>query len=143
MSADDKKSAEAEVRSYTDSLPQDKSSTNTSVSGNPDNREGIARKIWLAGLGAYGETLSNAVSLAEHAGSEGQKLFNELVSRGEQIQDATESHIENTRLTIEQRIEMARKQLTAFSSPAELSKKVGELTAKMDKLSADINNRDD
>ena len=50
-----------------------------------------ARKIWLAGIGAYGRAFSEAQESLAKMSDDTSKLFEDLVERGEEIEDAVES----------------------------------------------------
>lgn len=51
----------------------------------------MARKIWLAGIGAYGRAFSEAQESLARVGDETSKMFDDLVERGEEIEDTVES----------------------------------------------------
>lgn len=46
----------------------------------------VARKIWLAGVGAYGRAYTNTRDRAQQAGTISSEMFDELVERGEKIE---------------------------------------------------------
>jgi len=57
----------------------------------PSNRGAdTARKIWLAGIGAYGRAFSEAQESITRVGEETSKVFDDLVSRGETIEETME-----------------------------------------------------
>jgi hypothetical protein len=58
------------------------------------------RKIWLAGIGAYGRAFSEAQGSLNRIGAETSKLFDDLVRRGEEI----ESHFESRRQDLADRV---------------------------------------
>jgi len=47
----------------------------------------IARKIWLAGVGAYGRILSETQGAVEKLASSANETFDELVAKGEEVED--------------------------------------------------------
>ncbi|MBL4617642.1 MAG: phasin family protein [Robiginitomaculum sp.] len=47
----------------------------------------LARKIWLAGVGAYGQAYTNTREGMEKAGAYSSEVFDELVERGEKIEE--------------------------------------------------------
>ena len=51
----------------------------------------MARKIWLAGVGAYGRAFSDAQESLAKLSDETSKHFEDLVQRGEEIEDAVET----------------------------------------------------
>jgi len=52
-----------------------------------ESNETLARKIWLAGLGAYGKSVEDAHEQIDKASHEASKLFHDLVSKGQSIED--------------------------------------------------------
>ena len=62
-----------------------------------EKTEEIARKIWLAGLGAYGQGIDNMTSGYGKVNSETKSLFEKLVSRGEELENLTLKTIKETR----------------------------------------------
>ncbi|VAV89976.1 hypothetical protein MNBD_ALPHA06-2086 [hydrothermal vent metagenome] len=53
----------------------------------------LARKIWLAGVGAYGRAYTGTRDGLEQASSMTSDVFDELVERGEKIEDDVRSSI--------------------------------------------------
>ena len=53
----------------------------------PESNETVARKIWLAGLGAYGKSVEDAHGQIDKASEEASKFFHDLVSKGQSIED--------------------------------------------------------
>jgi len=51
----------------------------------------MARKIWLAGIGAYGRAFSDAQESIAKMSDETSKYFEDLVSRGEEIESEVEA----------------------------------------------------
>ncbi len=51
----------------------------------------MARKIWLAGIGAYGRAFSDAQESLARVSDETSKYFEDLVQRGEEIEDTVET----------------------------------------------------
>ena len=83
---------------------------------NTEKAEELAKSVWLAGLGAYSRTFEEFSerqedwqeklhSRYEIINAEGQKVFEELVSRGKELQDDAEKAIEHGRETLEDRVE--------------------------------------
>ena len=52
-------------------------------------QESLARKIWLAGLGAYGRAVTDAAENVAKASAETAKKFEELAQRGADIEAKT------------------------------------------------------
>jgi polyhydroxyalkanoate synthesis regulator phasin len=102
--------------------------------------EDFARKIWLAGLGAYGKSIDEAQGRYEKLSSETTKVFDELVVKGEKIESETKEKIID-KTNIEERVADVRKKLglDKGSSDAridELSDKIDALTDVVNKLVA-------
>ena len=53
----------------------------------------IARKIWLAGVGAYGRAYDNAQDAAEKFAAGANQTFDELVAKGEELEDVVRKSI--------------------------------------------------
>lgn len=50
-----------------------------------------ARKIWLAGIGAYGKAFTDAQESLAKVTGDTSKAFEELVAKGEEIEDTVEA----------------------------------------------------
>lgn len=106
-----------------------------------NNAEEVARKIWLAGLGAYGKSYDEAKGQVESLSSSATKLFDELVEKGEALEGHAKGKIkENT--NIESRVAEVRSKLGLDKQSnedqiAELSAKIDALTTAVAKLSAE------
>jgi len=61
-----------------------------------EKTEEVGRKIWLAGLGAYGQSFDSMQGRYDCLSNETRGLFEKLVARGEQLEDQTRSAIKNT-----------------------------------------------
>ncbi|GAA6185082.1 MULTISPECIES: phasin family protein [Alteromonadaceae] len=93
--------------------------------------EDFARKIWLAGLGAYGKSFDEAQGQYEKLTSEAGKVFEELVEKGEVLETEAKAKIK-AKTNVEERVTEVRKKLGLDSSSSE--DKVEELSAKIDAL---------
>ena len=54
----------------------------------------VAKKIWLAGLGAYGRAFTEAQDQLEKIGKESSKLFDQLVEKGQELEGEANERIE-------------------------------------------------
>jgi polyhydroxyalkanoate synthesis regulator phasin len=108
--------------------------------------EEMARKIWLAGLGAYGKGYEEVKGRIESLSTESNKLFDELVVKGEKLETEGKDKVTQVKddvlakTEIEARIETVRTKLGLVKSDnapkiEELSSKIDELTAAIAKLS--------
>ena len=59
------------------------------VNNTIETAEEVARKIWLAGLGAYGKSFEEVKRQYEKLNGETSRLFEELVSKGEKLEADT------------------------------------------------------
>ena len=57
-----------------------------SIKGKVNEAEEFARKIWLAGLGAYGKSFDEAQGRYEKMSVEASKMFDDLVVKGSKIE---------------------------------------------------------
>tara|TARA_R110001592_G_scaffold1212_8_gene7190 strand:+ start:19328 stop:19693 length:366 start_codon:yes stop_codon:yes gene_type:complete len=106
------------------------------VKSKVNQAEDLARKIWLAGIGAYGKGFDEAQDQYEKLNTEATKLFNELVVKGEKLEGDTKEKFqtekENVRSNVEARVADVRTKLGLDKNEAD--EKIEELSAKIDAL---------
>ncbi|MBD2857690.1 hypothetical protein IB286_01635 [Spongiibacter sp. KMU-158] len=105
----------------------------------------LAKNIWLAGLGAYGRAYDEAQERYEKASKETPRLFQELVSKGSNLESQAREKLGEvsnlgTSTSIEERISKMRASLGfGHTASAEdlgrLEKKLDALSKKVDALS--------
>ena len=111
-----------------------------------NSAEEMARKIWLAGLGAYGKGYEEIKGRIETLSSESNKLFDDLVVKGEELETEGKDKVKQVKddvlakTEVESRIETVRSKLGFGKTDneaklEELSAKIEELTAAITKLS--------
>lgn len=93
--------------------------------------EEFARKIWLAGLGAYGKSFDEAQGRVEKLSAEASKLFDDLVTKGEALETEAKDKFK-AKANVEERVAEVRKKLGLDKDSSE--EKVEELSAKIDAL---------
>ena len=122
----------------------------------------IARKIWLAGVGAYGRAFTEAQERLDKLADNAGDMFDELVARGEKIEDTVRSRISKTeaggrvselveqarkfgesqRADIEDRVAAVRKTVgEAISAPAHLlgiGRTIDKLTKRVEALESQL-----
>ena len=121
----------------------------------------IARKIWLAGVGAYGRAFTEAKDSAEKLAQGATEAFDQLVAKGETIEDEVRDRIakapagkkvvtlvgdltkqsKERRAALEERIGKVRKSLTDTFAPynlAALGEAVQALTAQVEALTGEV-----
>ena len=104
----------------------------------------FAKKIWLAGLGAYGRAYDEAVARYERATRETPKLFKELVRKGEELESDTRTRYDSSDMrksaaTLEDRLRKVRESLGfGFAGAGDdlerLERKIDQLSKKVDAL---------
>jgi hypothetical protein len=108
-----------------------------------EKTDGLARKIWLAGLGAYVKSFEEIQNQYEKINGDRARLFNELVARGQKLMPEANANAEEEAkepTAVEKRVAEVRIKLGLDVSDddaktAELTQKVEELTAQLNKLS--------
>ncbi len=106
--------------------------------------EEMARKIWLAGLGAYGKGYEEVKGRIESLSTESNKLFDDLVVKGEKLETEGKDKAKQVKddvlakIEIESRIETVRSKLGLSKTEAEADPKLEELSLKIDALTAAI-----
>jgi poly(hydroxyalkanoate) granule-associated protein len=125
----------------------------------------IARKIWLAGVGAYGRVFNEAQDRIGKVTGAANEMFDQLVEKGEQVEDLVRARIaqnptaekiteavekttaqvkdyRETRMAdLEERFETVRKTVMDTVAPFNvfgLGAKIDELTATVEALKAEV-----
>ena len=106
------------------------------VNNTIETAEEVARKIWLAGLGAYGKSFEEIQSQYEKLNSETTRLFEELVSKGQKLEAQTKEKF-TVNKSVDKGIDDLRKKLGLDSSDADT--KIDELSQKVDALTKAVN----
>lgn len=111
------------------------------IKGKVTEAEEFARKIWLAGLGAYGKSIDEAQGRYEQLSADTQKVFEDLVVKGEALESDAKGKFKQTTSEVEDRVADVRKKLgldndNADSKVEELSAKIDALTEAVAKLAA-------
>lgn len=94
--------------------------------------EEFARKIWLAGLGAYGKSVDEAQGRYEKLSADASKMFEDLVTKGESIEGDAKTKVKEATSEVETRVADVRRKLGLDADPAD--QKIEELSAKVDAL---------
>jgi len=97
--------------------------------------EDFARKIWLAGLGAYGKSYDEVQDRMEDINV--SKIFDELVSKGEKLEAEAKSKIkEKTDFDVKGRVEAVKEKLGLNSKST--SEKIDDLSSKIEALAVSV-----
>ncbi|MGK0306287.1 MAG: polyhydroxyalkanoate synthesis regulator phasin [Gammaproteobacteria bacterium] len=106
------------------------------------NAEDMARKVWLAGIGAYGKGYEEVKGRFEALSTDSNKLFDELVVKGEKLETEGKDKVKEVQTKvaaqteIETRIETVRNKLGLNNTDSD--KKIEELSDKIDALTAAV-----
>ena len=104
--------------------------------------EEMARKVWLAGLGAYGKGYEEVKGRFETLSTDSNKLFDELVVKGEKLETEGKDKVKDVqtkvaaKTEIETRIETVRTKLGLNNTDTD--KKIADLSDKIDALTAAV-----
>jgi poly(hydroxyalkanoate) granule-associated protein len=98
-----------------------------------ENSENVARKIWLAGLGAYGKSLEDAQGQLDKASQEATRKFSELVSKGQSIEDQSKEALRERINEAKGRLSGARDRITevAGSNTRSVEEMISRVREKM------------
>ena len=101
------------------------------IKGKVTEAEEFARKIWLAGLGAYGKSFDEAQGQYEKISVEATKMFEELVVKGSKLETEAKDKFQ-VKANVETRVAEVRQKLGLDKASSD--DRVEELSAKIDAL---------
>jgi len=112
------------------------------MSDKPKKDKEIARKIWLAGIGAYGRAFSDAQEAYSKVGKETAKVFEDLVHKGEGLEDkvtaAAKQYVpavaEKHRATVEDRMERMKAALGFAETASDQQDRIETLEGRLDAI---------
>ena len=114
---------------------------------NTDKAEELAKSVWFAGLGAYSRTFDELSERqeglqdkihgrVETINAEGQKIFEELVTRGRELQGEAEKAVQEGRESLEDRVEEFKKRFGGgLSSFVDIPERLREAAQKIEEIS--------
>ena len=120
------------------------------MSDQPNKESEISRKIWLAGIGAYGRAIGDAQNVYAKMGKETSKAFDELVGRGEDLEAKVTSAakqyapiisgdvVKSTVGNISERLEKMKATLGLTEVAAQQQDEISELSVRMDAIDAKL-----
>jgi len=111
--------------------------------------QNVAQQVWFAGLGAAGRTYEEVTTRYTQAGEELQsryaqlkkdreELVEDLVARGEKVQDEAQERIKESRASVEEQIEVAKERLVGLSSKVDIPARLQDLSDRLESLSKDL-----
>ena len=102
-----------------------------------------ARKIWLAGIGAYGRAFTEAQEQVAKLTGESARLFDDLVAKGEAIEQKVEAGRRKMAARIgpaggafEERIKRMRERIGLLGDDGALEERLAALEARVARLEA-------
>jgi len=109
-----------------------------SIKSKVSQAEDFARKIWLAGLGAYVKSYDEVQDKAGELSSEATKVFDDLVAKGETVEAEAKDKFKDKAddLKVKERIAEVREKLGMNSKGT--GEKIDELSAKIDSLAETV-----
>ena len=108
-----------------------------------DKAEAMAKNIWLAGLGAYSRTYEelseryeDVQEKYEEINEEGQKVFADLVKRGQSIQGDLDAVVSKGKETLEDRVEEIKSRFGGgLSSFSDIPERLREAAERVEEIS--------
>ena len=120
------------------------------MSDQPNKEFDLSRKVWLAGIGAYGRAIGDAQDVYAKMGKETSKAFDELVGRGEDLEakvtsaakqyapKMTGAAVKSTMGNISERLEKMKATLGLTEVAAQQQDDISELSVRMDAMDAKL-----
>ncbi len=109
----------------------------------PPRSGDMARKIWLAGVGAYGRAFSEAQESLAKVTDDTSRMFDDLVARGEEIEDTVEERgralakrVNAPARSFDERIRKMRARIA--SSDDDSGERMHTLEARLDAIEAKL-----
>ena len=123
-------------------MPEDKKSTDNSADAKKRSNTETARRIWLAGIGAYGRAFSEAQEALKDVTGKGSDIFDDLVQKGQVIEKVVElkgkSMMDKAAVPsfdLDDRIKAMRSRLSSSAdSDAHLEDRLSVVEAKLDRI---------
>jgi polyhydroxyalkanoate synthesis regulator phasin len=112
------------------------SEKNGTSTDSTEAKESLAKKIWLAGLGAYGQGFDEALEQYNKVNDKTSQLFGDLVKKGSDLEDKTRSKLEEVKVQstnkFDQRVNDIREKLNLSQNEDET--RLERLEEKLDIL---------
>ncbi len=106
----------------------------------------IARKIWLAGIGAYGRAVDDATEAYAKVGKETTKIFDDLVGKGAELEETVASVAKSVvpemtqkhRAQVEDRMERMKAALGLGEVAADQQEHIASVETRLDAMEEKI-----
>lgn len=106
-----------------------------------DKTEEMARQIWLAGLGAYGQSVDNIQHGYDKMNDQTRKFFEELVQRGEELENGARDIIDDAQDRIKERAGALKEKAQDLTSRTRKSLKVDNMDLNLQKRLSEIRSK--
>jgi hypothetical protein len=115
------------------------------VTKNPPHNPDTARKIWLAGIGAYGRAFSEAQESIAKITGESAKIFDDLVAKGEAIERKMEAQgrkvaarVAPGGLPLDERIRRMRERIGLGDDRGALEEELRAIDARLSRVEEEL-----
>ena len=123
-------------------MPEDKKPTDNNTDDKKRSNTETARRIWLAGIGAYGRAFSEAQEALKDVTGKGSEIFDDLVQKGQVIEKVVElkgkSMMDKAAVPsfdLDDRIKAMRSRLsTSHDNDVHLEERLAVVEAKLDRI---------
>ena len=140
---------ESKVEAVTNEVTEQANTVLETLSKNFDNAQGLAKQAWFAYLGVFGRSFEEIQTRVNTTGDDlraryaqmsedRQKLVEDLVSRGEKVQDDAEVLLKESRANIEEQIEVAKNRLSGLVSVVDIPARLQDMSDRLESLSKDL-----
>jgi len=113
------------------------------LSKKPQHSPDTARRIWLAGIGAYGRAFTEAQEQVAKLTGESARVFEDLVAKGEQIERKVDEgrrkvaeRMGPAGASFEERIRKMRERIGHIGDDSALEERIAALEARVARLEA-------
>ncbi len=99
-----------------------------------EKTEELTRRIWLAGLGAYGQSFDNLQNGYDKMNDQSRKIFDDLVARGEKLESDAKEMLEGAGDKLKEQAEVLRERSKAFtvdSLDLNINERLAEIRSKI------------
>lgn len=108
-----KEKAKEKVKAKAGTKAGTKTRTTKAKTKDQESNETTARKIWLAGLGAYGKSLEDAHERIDKASQDASRFFHDLVDKGQSIEEGGRTRIRERLSEARGRIDEVRERISS------------------------------
>jgi len=129
---------EAAVNEAIEDVKQEATSILETLKTNVSKLQDNAQQTWLVGLGAVGKSVDQARDRYTSISEESQELIQDLIARGEIVQEQAEVRFNENRANIEEQIEAARTRMTEIVSVIDIPGRLQDISDRLESLGKDL-----